>query len=120
MVGMRQAISQGTVSVPNNNICISPGSQGAFAWVKAMNDSRVGRSQRYELVGSYLTRLHPGCPQHRQPVADPRQAVRNLCKIIASQLFAREGHRLAIKNDRFGPIKEKWAVIGGDGLQDTA
>jgi len=113
---MLHAVVDGTGRVPNDDIGVRAGNQGALARVQPKNTRRVGAVERHELVGGHTPAHHAMRPQHRQAVAHAGQAVGDECKVLAPQFLAGDGDLAAFIHDRAAAVIIKWAVIGGNGL----
>ena len=118
-MGVGQAIGHFLIRVPDHNVGIGAGKQGALARIQAEDFCRVRAVVGNELVGCNPARTHAGSPQYGQAVFDPGQSIRDFGEVIPAQLLAGDGNLVSFIDDGPRTIVKEWAVVRADRLQDT-
>src|SRR5205085_11678534 len=82
--------------VPDDDVRIRANRQRALVWIKPKDFSWIGAAEFHEPVQADPSLADPVTPQDWHPVLDAGHAVGDLLEAAMPQLFARNGHRLAL------------------------
>jgi len=89
--------------VPEDNVCVTPWRENAFARIHAEDARGGGGNQFHEAIDRQLSLIHPMVMDQLQPVFDAGTTVRNLGEIVLAEYLL--------------ILETKWAMVCGNHLQ---